>query len=50
MCDYSPDGTSAGDMQKKLMEKIEEPTIYIIQQYKRIQTQEARIKHPENKK
>jgi hypothetical protein len=43
-------GITVGDMQKKLMEKVEELTLYIIQQDKKLKTQDARIQQLEQKK
>ncbi|MBL9175312.1 MAG: collagen-like protein [Verrucomicrobiales bacterium] len=37
------DGISVGDMQKRMMEKIEELTLYVIDQNKRLATQEREI-------
>ncbi len=41
------DGITVGDMQKKLMEKVEELTLYIIQQDKTVKALEARLKRLE---
>lgn len=41
--DVEAQGVSLGDMQKKMMEKIEELTLYVLQQNKQLKTQEERI-------
>jgi hypothetical protein len=38
------DGLSVGDMQRRMMAKIEELTLYLLQQHKRLQTQEEQIR------
>jgi len=41
-------GITVGDMQKKLVEKVEELTLYIIQQDKTMKALEMRLRHLEN--
>ena len=42
-------GVNLGEMQVKLLQKIEELTLYVIQQNEKIQTLETKIKKLENK-
>jgi len=42
-------GVSMGDMQVKLLQKVEELTLYAIQQNKKIETLEKRINELETK-
>jgi hypothetical protein len=43
------DGALVGETQRKLLEKIEELTLYIIDQNRRIESQESRLRELEGK-
>jgi hypothetical protein len=45
--EVAADGLRVGDMQRRMMEKIEELTLYVIQQNKRLAAQDARIQELE---
>ena len=46
--EVAKDGISIGSMQKQMMEKIEELTLYLIEQNKRLQAQDERIRQLES--
>ena len=46
--EIAKNGIAVGDMQARLLEKVEELTLYILQQNKQIQAQSARIKKLES--